>query len=799
MSISNIMPEQRVSRSEKAKEAWYIPMADWVIGLGLSASTKLNVAMFIDAANCKYSKKDFEQVLKTYDYPTDTQFAFDYDKIQSIRDVDILTPIKEKDMGEFINAYHNYKIYSADPDAITHRNMEIGRKVSQKMFEKLNQLLSNPEANPDFNPNSEESIEEFVRGELENWIDKKVLMEQRTLEYLNVLIEASRKYVDAYYNWWACNEVYTYRRIINGDVKFEVINPMEYYRVPSGNYFVEDDNYGVRRYQLTLQEIIDEFYNHMENGITERQLELIKKLIVTSNSNIGTISSAIFMEFRDLFPDKFSFTSAIKFTKKGLLTNVDHYVFKTEVKYGILKYWDNGIETEMEVDETYKLNEAGGDISIEWKWKDETWEGWRFGVDTFKLYIPPRPIEVPRELISNTGVSKLPYNGISFIHPNCKNNPIPYRIKDYIILYRIYTLLEERWITKFKSFLLMPESVLADSSQMTTEERLQQSEEDGLFPFNDVMIRENPQIINMFKEVATPSVVEFIKTIHEIKESFKQSAWELANMNDARFGQTNPYKGKEVTKYEYNQALKGMVWAMEMFDKFREKDYIANLDYSRFAWIDGKKGSYINPTTNEVEYVDIDGEEHYSANVGIFIANSSEISQQINALKDVAFSASQNGNYDVAAEAVTVSNIPALKALIKRSTKAAQDLQLRMSTAKEEIMLKLKQEEAADNQAQREHEVALKTSELYMSYAEAELKSETAIGINEAKLQIDTNGNGYIDKEEAANNSASMAARQNALDVLKQQEARNKQLQIGSQNLKSKAAMSKTNSKNNKR
>ena len=62
-------------------------MADWVIGLGLSASTKLNVAMFIDAANCRYSKKDFEQVLKTYDYPTDTESAFDYDKIQSIRDV----------------------------------------------------------------------------------------------------------------------------------------------------------------------------------------------------------------------------------------------------------------------------------------------------------------------------------------------------------------------------------------------------------------------------------------------------------------------------------------------------------------------------------------------------------------------------------------------------------------------------------------------------------------------------------------------------------------------------------------
>lgn len=796
MSISNIMPEQRVSRSEKSKEGWYVPMADWVIGLGLSASTKLNVAMFIDAANCRYSRKDFEQVLKTYDYPTDSQFAFQYDKIQNIRDVDILTPIKEKDMGEFINSYHNYQVYSADPDAITHRNAEIGKRVGEKMLEKLNTLLSDPNADT-----SEEGIESFVRKELENWIDKKVLMEQRTLDYLNSLIEAPRKYVDAYYNWWACNEVYTYRRIINGEVEFEVINPMEYYRVPSGSYFVEDDNYGLRRYQLTLQEIIDKFYNHMDNGLTERQLEMIKKLIITSNSNIGTISSAIFMEFRDLFPDKFSFTSAIKFTKKGLLTNTDHYVFKTEVKYGILKYWSNGEECEMEVDETYKLDIVHGDISIEWKWKDEVWEGWRFGVDTFRLYIPPRPIEVPRELATNTGIAKLPYNGISFIHPNSKANPIAYRIKDYIILYRIYTLLEERWITKFKSFLLMPESVLSDSNEMTTEERLQQAEEDGLFPFNDVMFRENPNIVNSFKEVTTTAVVEFIKTLHEIKESFKASAWELANMNDARFGQSNPYKGKEVTKYEYNQALKGMVWHMEMFDKFREKDYMANLDYSRFAWINGKKGSYVNPTTGEIEYVDIDGEEHYCANIGIFIGNSSEISNQISALKDIAFSASQNGNYDVAADAVTVSNIPALKMLIKKSTKAAQDFQQKLATAKEELMLQVKQTEATDNQAQREHEITLKTSELYMNYAEAQLKSETAISINEAKLQIDTNGNGYIDKDEAERNSSSLDARQNALNVLEAQQARNKQLQIGAQNLRTKAAMAnKSNSnKNNKR
>ena len=35
-----------------------------------------------------------------------------------IRDVDFITPIKEKYIGEFINTYNNYQVYNADIDVV---------------------------------------------------------------------------------------------------------------------------------------------------------------------------------------------------------------------------------------------------------------------------------------------------------------------------------------------------------------------------------------------------------------------------------------------------------------------------------------------------------------------------------------------------------------------------------------------------------------------------------------------------------------------------------------------------------
>ena len=249
-----------------------------------------------------------------------------------------------------------------------------------------------------------------------------------------------------------------------------------------------------------------------------------------------------------------------------------------------------------------------------------------------------------RERFNNYSDCKLPYNGIVGLHKDNLRNPIPFRVLPYLALYRIYTLQQERAVAKFKSWLLFPESILADSSDMTTEERLAVANKDSFLPFDDSDAQPNtlqqeravakfkswllfpesiladssdmtteerlavankdsflpfddsdaqPNALQSIREVATSAITNYIQMLDNLKQGLKAEAWEAANMNNARFGDAKDYAGKAVNESNYSQAMTGSVWSLECFNLFRERDYVANIDYSKFAWIDGKRGSNV--------------------------------------------------------------------------------------------------------------------------------------------------------------------------------------------------------------
>jgi len=59
-----------------------------------------------------------------------------------------------------------------------------------------------------------------------------------------------------------------------------------------------------------------------------------------------------------------------------------------------------------------------------------------------------------------------------------------------------------------------------------------------------------------------------------------------------------------------------------LFDEFKEREYQGLLDYSKFAWINGKKTSFVLPESGRVTYLDVDPIQHTEAEYGIFVANS---------------------------------------------------------------------------------------------------------------------------------------------------------------------------------
>lgn len=740
-----VIPDQRVSNAQKQKKEWYIPNCNYWINLAIGQTDKTITQKFLDAANGLVDNKTYEYVLRNYiDKVGDKARMYG-----EIRDVDFLTPIKERYMGEFINMFSNYQVFNNDPSATLERNKVLADKgmtyCNQEIINKLNEAGFNTGQKSI----TQDSIENVINSVLEDWIDDITITTQKRLELINTIVEAKDKYQQAYFYWWACEEVYTYREVYKNDIYLTVVSPLEYYRVDSGNRYVEDDDAGVRVYRMTMPQIIDRF----RDELTESEMKYLREIYTVSqrydtSDGITQIFNKYDFAERKAILKTNKETLEAEHTLYGKEVEVYHYVWKTEIKQGILKHYDLlGNIVESIVDSEYKFDASVGDIDIEWEWINQVWEGWRIGGCHSGIYIKPRPIEVQRERFNNYSDCKLPYNGIVGLNKDNLRNPIPFRILPYLALYRIYTLQQERAVAKFKSWLLFPESILADSSEMTTEERLAVANKDSFLPFDDT--EATPNSLQSIREVATSAITNYIQMIENLKQSLKAEAWEAANMNNARFGDAKDYAGKAVNESNYSQAMTGSVWSLDCFNLFRERDYVANIDYSKFAWINGKRGSYINPSTNKVEIADLDGSSDFSSNIGIYIRNNSDVQNKLNMMKELAFSAGQNDQLEVAIEAIENNNITSIAKNIKKAIAARREYEMAMQQAQQEAQAKVEQIiteretqkqqfEAEQNALDRERDIALQ-----------QLKIEGDKEIWQMRLQVDTNGNGSIDKEEA--------------------------------------------------
>lgn len=745
-----VVPDQRASTATKQTKAWYMPNANYWINLAIGQNDKTVTQKFLDAANGLVDPKTYQYVLKNY-IDKIGEKAIMYGEI---RDVDFLTPIKERYMGEFINMFSNYQVFNNDPNVTLERNKVLGERVMSYCNQEIINRLNAAGFNTGQDSIPQGKIQDIIDEVLNDWIDDVTITTQKRLELINAIVEAKDKYQQAYFYWWACEEVYTYREVYKGDVYLQVVSPLEYFRIESGNRYVEDDDAGVRIYRMTIPQIIDRF----RDDLSAAEMKYLKDIYSVSpkyDAPDGIIQIFDKTNFAERKAILHTNAEALRSEARlyGKEIDIYHYVWKTEIKQGILHHIDlMGNIVESVVDEDYELDLEAGDIDIEWTWINQVWEGWRIGGCHSGVYIKPRPIAVQRERFNNFSDCKLPYNGIVGLHKDNLRNPIPFRILPYLALYRIYTLQQERAVAKFKSWLLFPESILADSSDMTTEERLAIANKDSFLPFDDS--EATPNSLQSIREVATTAINNYIQMLDNLKNNLKNEAWEAANMNSARFGNTKDYGGKAVNEANYANAMAGSVWSLECFNLFRERDYVANIDYSKFAWIDGKRGSYVDPTTNKVVIVDIDGSSDFSSNIGVYIRNNAEVQQKLQMMKELAFSAGQNDQLEVAIEAIENNNITSISKNIKKAIQARREYEIQMQQAQQEAAAQTEQIisqreqakqqfEARENQLNREHDIDVEN-----------LKIQGQKEIWEMRLQVDTNGNGNIDKDEAAAHQA---------------------------------------------
>jgi hypothetical protein len=140
-------------------------------------------------------------------------------------------------------------------------------------------------------------------------------------------------------------------------------------------------------------------------------------------------------------------------------------------------------------------------------------------------------------------------------------------------------------------------------------------------------------------QIASSTIQAYIELLRFIKQEWD----EVCGITKQREGQiTSSETVGGVERAVVQSSLITEVY-FAYFDQFKEREYQGLLDWSKLAWINGKKTSFVMPETSKTIYMDIDGIEHSESEYGIFVTKSSKLQEKIKMVQSIAQPLAQNG------------------------------------------------------------------------------------------------------------------------------------------------------------
>lgn len=690
-------PEHRISNSKKQQEDWYINAYEYYLALATKSNNKEEVEDMLNAANGIIDEK-------TYAY-VNNPLSGKGNKIENlpgvIREVDFLTPIKEKNLGEYLELPYKFHVLVNDPEIITARNLEIQKQITSLLEQEVINILNQSGVNTGMETKPLPDLEEVRKDIISSWLDERAQDGQDLLNLINQENDFDVERVQNFFYWWATEQFYTYHYIENGTVRRETISPLDGFPIDNGSQYVQDcDGFVIKR-RISWER----FQNDYRGKLSKADKEIVEEAVRNKAGSSGEYSvSHQFIE---------SLTKREWTTRKGTInykfadTNniINEYVilFKTETQKNVLIYENQlGDRLERLVDDDYELNFEAGDIEVKKEYIGEVWQGSVIGsLDGARVYTKPEPIEVQR--YDANFDCKLPIGGKKGMLNGNAINPIPKRILPNLALYRIYTLQQERAIARYKgSVMAVPKSAL-DNADVGASGAYFYLKADGTLIYDDSRITAQEMSVG-FKIVSDDGLANFIQAMNDLRREMKEEAWELANMNSPRSGDINPSAGKGVTEQAIYRAKLGSVLMIYLFNKAMEKSHEIDLELSKVAFIDGKSG-YYNNDDNEPIFVNIDGIKHFQTPYTLHVLNAKLEDDKLKAFKDMAFAASQNGDFDLAAEAITSNNTATIKRSIDKFMEAKREFEEYLEDKKNQALIKAQEMERENKNIEHEHKM----------------------------------------------------------------------------------------------
>lgn len=436
MKNINQFPIQKIPMSKKTQD-WRESCVDYIIGHsqggsrnGNTRTRKEEMQTYYDLYNSIYNEKDLKYVTN----PFKQQDGFP----AMAQDYNIIKPKIDLLLGEETKRPFNFKVVRTSEIATS----ELQEKAKQMLLDYIQATIMS-KLGPEEQARYQEALqsgeimppEQIQKYMSKDYKDIAEITAYHSLMYLKNKLNINHEFFKGWKDALVGGEEIYYIGIVNGEPCLERINPIyfDYDTETSDLEFIHEAQWCCYEMNMSVTELYDRLYDKM----TEKQLnELLDMMSDSAKGGINPEVRKTSLDYPHIKTHTINGFSSNPFDGSRDNIKVYHVCWKSFKKIGFVTIIDpeTGMPETYEVDETYK--ETGMEISVEWKWIIETWEGYRAGED---LYIGIEPVEYQYVSSDNPNAQRLPYTGVIYNNTNSRPRSLVSMMKPlqymYIVLW----------------------------------------------------------------------------------------------------------------------------------------------------------------------------------------------------------------------------------------------------------------------------------------------------------------------------------------------------------------------------
>lgn len=714
----NQFPIQKLPMSKKTKD-WREANVDYIIGKSMGGSRNGNnrtrkeeMQTYYDLYNSIYNEKDLKYVTN----PFKQQDGFP----AMAQDFNVVKPKIDLLLGEETKRPFNFKTIRTSDIATS----EMQEKAKQMLIDYIQATIMS-KLGPEEQARYQQALqsgeimppEQIQKYMSKDYKDVAEITAYHTLNYLKSKLNITHEFYKGWKDALVGGEEIYYIGIQNGNPCLERINPLyfDYDTDTSDLEFIHDAQWCVYEMKLSVTDIYDRFYDKL----SEKQLnQLLDMADGTSKGGINPEVRKTSLDFPHIKThtiggqsNPFESTNSI---------SVWHCCWQSFRKIAFVTIQDpeTGEPVEYIVDESY--NETGTEISVEWKWIIETWEGYRAGED---LYWGIEPLEYQYVSSENPNAQRLPYTGVIYNNTNSKPRSLVSIMKPlqymYIVLwYRLeLAMARDKGKVVNMDITQIPKSMNIDVSKWMHylsalgvnfinpyEEGWDIPGREGGKPasFNQITALDLTMANTINQYIMLMDKIEAM--LSEITGVSKQREGSISSNELVGNVERSVVQSAHITEpwfWTHNQVKKEALQMLLNTAKYAWKDNKVNINYV----LDDATRAFLT-LSDDFLYEDMD----------VFVEDTTKNQQQIEALKNLMQPAMQNGAslLDIA-EIITMDNVTMIKNRLEEIEQKRMEQQQTMEQAqaeREQQMLQMQNEIKEEELMIKEAEMDLKKYEI---------------------------------------------------------------------------------------